>query len=351
MAAIYQQMPIRLQANLVSAPPVNPIDANTGLRIKFWRAQGVTVQVGIFDAYGDTVDLSNLEYLQLLVQPTQGSLIPSIVSTVYAADIIPVINSAGWNAGTAAQAAFVLTNADTDLSLDGETEATYWLSLIGRTNGGANIVYAAGPVTIYNPGLPPQPPVAFVSAHTQTNGGGDSVVNPTSQVHLEQITFTGSAGIRNVVVQAAGLIKGAKVGVRLVLPSTAGIIVKIYNQALVSTVLATVYTQSDGTVPTSRIELWFDGANLQPDFMIQPAFSSGVASSGVDPSISSLANLAAIPTTVLTPPVIKVWIESTDLLSQTWILKAGTDATIAGSVQRPDDFNPATNAKVWYRAG
>ena len=68
-------------------------------------------------------------------------------------------------------------------------------------------------------------------------------------------------------------------------------------------------------------------------------------------SIETVANLAALATTGLTVPVIRVWIQTSDGTVQTWILRAGTDATDAGSVQRPNDYNGSTNAKVWYRAG
>lgn len=72
--------------------------------------------------------------------------------------------------------------------------------------------------------------------------------------------------------------------------------------------------------------------------------------SGVDPSITTLAQLAAVPTINLTPPVVKVWILEADGSTQVWRLLAGTDATVSGSIQRPDDYAASTNEKVWYRA-
>lgn len=81
------------------------------------------------------------------------------------------------------------------------------------------------------------------------------------------------------------------------------------------------------------------------------AFTDANAYQANGASISSLATLSAIATTGLTTPVIRVWVQSSDATSQTWVLKAGTDATDTGSVQRPDDYNASTNAKVWYRAG
>lgn len=71
-----------------------------------------------------------------------------------------------------------------------------------------------------------------------------------------------------------------------------------------------------------------------------------------DPSITSWEELAAIPTTNLVVPVIKFWLEAATMLYRVTVLKAGTDATdTANGIQRPADYNGATNAKVWYQAG
>lgn len=271
---LYNQMPVRLEATLISAPPVEPVDANTGLPIAFWRAQGLQVNVGIFAADGSSVDLSNLEYLQLIIQPAFDSLVPSITKTIEAGDIIPVITRANWQAGYAQQAAFVLSKAETDLSLAGALEATYWLMLVGRTTGGANIVYAAGSIRVFNPGsvIPAPPTTPIVSAHEQANGGGNSVVNPTSQLHIEEITVTGAAETRDVVVMATGLVAGARVSLRFILPATAAINLRIFDQATSGALLTTLVTQADGFLPAARVELWFDGANLKRDFLLQPAF-------------------------------------------------------------------------------
>lgn len=78
----------------------------------------------------------------------------------------------------------------------------------------------------------------------------------------------------------------------------------------------------------------------------------GTAISGVDPTITSTTLLAAIPTVGKSVPVVKVWVQSSDLSSQTWQLQAGTDANDpTNGVVRPSDYNGATNAKVWYRRG
>lgn len=72
----------------------------------------------------------------------------------------------------------------------------------------------------------------------------------------------------------------------------------------------------------------------------------------VDNSIHTWAQLAAVPTAGLTVPVIKLWFETATALYRVTVLQAGTDATdTANGIQRPDDYDGATNAKVWYQAG
>lgn len=72
----------------------------------------------------------------------------------------------------------------------------------------------------------------------------------------------------------------------------------------------------------------------------------------VDNSITTWAQLAAVATTGLTVPVMKIWFEPATLLFHVTVLRAGIDATdTANGIQRPDDYNAGTNAKVWYQAG
>ncbi len=272
MAAIYEQMPIRLQADLISAPPVNPVDANTGLRIKFWRGQGISVQVAIFDAGGNIVDLSNLAYLQLSVQPASTSLVTSFTSTVVAGSLFPVIDAAKWRNGTAWQAEFILSAAQTDLGLGGASEATYWLTLTGVTASSVPIYYAAGPVTVYNPGLPPQPPASIVGEDTYINAGGSVNVLPDAQVYLAIINVSGAPETRDIVISAAGLVAGARPSLLFNLPATDGINLRIFDQSTAGTLLATISSQADGFLPTALANLYFDGANLKRLSLIQPAF-------------------------------------------------------------------------------
>lgn len=68
-----------------------------------------------------------------------------------------------------------------------------------------------------------------------------------------------------------------------------------------------------------------------------------------DEGITSLVDLAAVSTAGLTVPAIRGWVETSTGLAQAWRLVASTAATADG-VQRPNDYNATTNAKVWFLA-
>lgn len=258
-------MPIRWQADLVSAPPVPPIDANTDLPIQFWRAQGMSIQVGIFDADDVAVDLSNLQYLQVVLMKASDSLVPLASVTVLAGSIIPTISRADWLNGTAWQANFVFTPAQTDVGLSGAASAPFWMVLQGLTSGNVPITYSAGEITIFNPGSGlPAPVAGLTSFNEQTNGSGNSTITPESQLHTEAITVNGAARTSNLILTAAGLQVGAHVDVYLALPATAGIILRVFDGSLIGALLSTVQTSDDGSLPSAFLQYRWDGHNFRP---------------------------------------------------------------------------------------
>lgn len=86
-------------------------------------------------------------------------------------------------------------------------------------------------------------------------------------------------------------------------------------------------------------------------YQAQASAGGGTGSaSGVDPSITSWAQLAAIPTAGVAKPIVKVWVDAVTHASRVTELRAGTDATdTANGVQRPDDYG-ASNQFVWFQA-
>jgi len=72
----------------------------------------------------------------------------------------------------------------------------------------------------------------------------------------------------------------------------------------------------------------------------------------VNTGITSWAQLAAVTTTTLPLASVIAWVEASTLILIVTQLLAGTDATdTANGVQRPNDFNSSTNAKVWFQVG
>lgn len=76
---------------------------------------------------------------------------------------------------------------------------------------------------------------------------------------------------------------------------------------------------------------------------------AGKAISGVDPSIESEDDLAAIVMVGATLPVVKVWTNVDQGSSETWRAILASDASDPGSVRRADDW--ATSGAVWFRYG
>ena len=166
---------ISLEFTTRSNPPISPIDINTGLPPQLWRGEDVDIAVGVFDPFGDAVDLSNLQFLELDIFPTQlpaqsspGNLgygpfstlpypstppAPLLKVTVPAGSITPTIARADWLEGLAAQAVLSLSWIDTSsLDLGGETQADFWIVLQGLTSIGRKIVYGGCVLKVFESG-------------------------------------------------------------------------------------------------------------------------------------------------------------------------------------------------------
>jgi hypothetical protein len=158
-----------------SNPPISPIDINTDLPPQIFRGEDVDFSIGIFDPFGNSVDLSNLQFLELDIFPMQlpadaspGNLLyapfstlpfpstppaPLLSVTLPAGDITPVIDRADWLEGNEAQAVMSFSWIDTSsLNLGGQTEADFWIVLQGLTSIGRKIVYGACRLRVYESG-------------------------------------------------------------------------------------------------------------------------------------------------------------------------------------------------------
>lgn len=191
---IYEQVPIRLKINLASNPPEYPLDANTGSLPRFWRSQAIKLNLGLFDAFGAPVDISNLDYLQVHLFRSANDFVPLVSKTVTDLDSSwrPVITDSGWQDGTQQNASVTLDPADTDQGLYGTNYASFWLVVQGKTDEEVVLTYAAGPCVIYNASSAlPVGPTNYVSFHEQEQSTGDSAITPLSMQHLEVVEVIG----------------------------------------------------------------------------------------------------------------------------------------------------------------
>lgn len=255
MNPIYEQKPVRVEIDILASARAVPFDNNTGQEIAIWRAQDVAFQVGIFSS-NVAVNLFNLAALQLRIFKAATDVLPLVDKVLGPLDIIPTITRAAWTGGTAQQAAFILTAAETDLSLDGTDEAEYFLNIRGITASGAVIDYAGGPITVYNPGpqiYPPMPGVVSNNEQTAVNPG-NVTVTPTSVLHGETITVNGPARSLMIIVGVVGLIPGSTVDILLLFPDlTPGIVVTLVSGAADGPVIDTITT--DGSQPNCHYRL------------------------------------------------------------------------------------------------
>lgn len=66
-------------------------------------------------------------------------------------------------------------------------------------------------------------------------------------------------------------------------------------------------------------------------------------------TVTNLAEFAAVATVNLLTPSLLSWVNYTTGETEVWRLLPGFDETGEG-VQRPDDYDALSNAKVWYRS-
>lgn len=268
------QIPVRCELSIVSAPPVLPIDLNTGAPVKFWRAQDVAFQIGTFDAIGVCVDFSNLVSLQLIVQKTPTSVFRLIDKQLGVDDIVPVISRGEWVNGTAQQATFDLLASETDVGLDGQDSAQFWLIIRGVTDSGQTLNYGGGYIRIYNPGNQTPPTVAgIVSLHQTTNSTGNAVVTPTALIHTEEIIITGIASTRAFLVDPLSLPAGAQVWLKFIFesPPVPSIVIQVWSGSLAGAKL--IEYSTDAFQPNALVMLNASGlGGFSNAVLVSPAY-------------------------------------------------------------------------------
>lgn len=173
-------IPIRLEVTTRSAPPVAPIDTQTGAQPEIWRGEDVAISVGVFDSDGFPVDLSNLDYLEFDIFPwpipanrpntdlayAPYSMLPfpsmppaPILRSILVADddpdvseIKPLITSREWKEGTDQNGVFRFTWIDTNsLNLGGSPAKRFGFVVHGLA-GGRKLTYGGGTLLVFEAG-------------------------------------------------------------------------------------------------------------------------------------------------------------------------------------------------------
>ena len=249
IAAQYSQEPIRLQLSVNGG---SPYDANTGTTPRMWRASDVSFQAAVFDAYNNPVDLSNLASMQLVLQPSNNSLVQSVSIIVPQSSFTSnYCDWADWQAGLLQNVSFNISAALADLSLGAQPSAQYWLIVQGTSFAGTTITYTAGYITVINTSWAlPTPPSLLVSEHEQTLLSGNSTVAPSASYHTEIITVTGTARTSNISLSISGAVNGAYIRLLLLLPATTNILLNVYNSSTAGNLLSSFTTNGSNLSAT-----------------------------------------------------------------------------------------------------
>lgn len=225
---IYQQLPIRCEILAISNPPAAPIDRNTGQALALWKGRSASIQWAIFNGQDVAVSLANLQGLQLIIKINVNDPVAVVNKTLGPLAITPVITRAQWVAGTSEQANFQLSPEDTDIAIGDADSLECWMALIGYTAAGDEIVYAAGPLNVFNLG-PRIPPVmnGIVNTHTQTApSSGDVTISPIAIINTEILSVNGPVRTFNVILANVGMPVGGEILAVLQLADlTAGIVI------------------------------------------------------------------------------------------------------------------------------
>jgi hypothetical protein len=109
----------------------------------------------------------------------------------------------------------------------------------------------------------------YTSFKAYANAAGNtSIAAPSSGYNTAQVTFSGVAGVRNLVL-APGLAAGAVMNLALIFPATAGINARVRNLTVGGTLLFDLVV--DDSAASAALELVWNGAAWAPFKSTYPA--------------------------------------------------------------------------------
>ncbi len=167
----YPTNQIRLELTAATNPPVPPIDVVTGNPPRAWRGSTLAIALGIFDANGAAVDLSDVEFLEVDIFPASYFASPPnynpytpqpfpplppaplVFVTIPASEITDTVSRDEWLAGAAQQAIATFSWVQmAQLDLDGKQAEDFYLVVHGMTPSG-RVIYGAAALPVFESGV------------------------------------------------------------------------------------------------------------------------------------------------------------------------------------------------------
>lgn len=140
-------------------------DAFTSQTLESVRGNATRFEFGFFDVLGTALDLSEVQSLNLKLQPSQTVDSPLADKTITVLDL--TLDAATWDDGSKEHAVFQFSNAEMNIDPQGERR-TLWLVITAITIGGDEVTLTGGAFFLHedNNGslaTPPENPGAYLT--------------------------------------------------------------------------------------------------------------------------------------------------------------------------------------------
>ena len=111
---------------------------------------------------------------------------------------------------------------------------------------------------------------AYQSNASVTVSGAATTITPASGNDTQNLTLSGTAGSRTLIVSNTNILPGAHCDLLFSIPTTAGLVVTVRSGAIDGPVLQTFTTTGVAQIPSARLSLEFSGTNWQAIFYQGP---------------------------------------------------------------------------------
>lgn len=179
------------------------VDTATNATIESARGNATKFQFGFFDTADEPLDLSEVDSLNLKIQPAQtpgGSVLAD--KTLAAEDLDLAMTAETWADGTAQHAEFSLTNAEMNIDPQGP-KRTVWAVITAIMAGGEEVTLGAGAFVIHEDNNtaadpPPENPGTAITleqadARYLTQEAADELYQPGASAPVNQrLTVSGT---------------------------------------------------------------------------------------------------------------------------------------------------------------